>query len=299
MTDASTHGATPSGPVADFSAEYRLLDFGLGQRLEQWGPVRLVRPDPRALDAPRLDMAEWGDAHARFEGRVGQGAWQRQHPVPDAWTITHGGLQFEVALAPSMHTGLFPEQIVHWRWMIDALAPHPTADVLNLFAYTGAASVALAAAGHRVTHVDASRASIGWAQRNAALNGLSSIRWLHDDVRTFVLREVRRGRRYAAILLDPPVFGRSGRGKTWHLETDLSALLTDLAALMAPNASFLLLNAYLLDHAPFELEDDLATALAARPDLRGQISAASLDLVSWDGRSLPTGAYARWEAARS
>jgi 23S rRNA (cytosine1962-C5)-methyltransferase len=288
-------------------------------RLEAWGEVVLVRPDARASGPCHLAAGAWRAADAAFEGRIGQGGvgggrWRTARPLPDRWPIEHAGLQFLVGLAPSGHTGLFPEQAAHWIWMAEALrtttsessAP-PTRDqsdpppgsadppeVLNLFAYTGGASVALAMAGARVTHVDASRPAIGWARENAALNGVTTIRWIHEDARRFVDREQRRGRRYDGLLLDPPAFGRGPAGD-WKLDRDLGGLLEAAVALLRPDPAFVLLNVYTGDQEAGDLDRLLAWALDTRPDLGGlgPIQADTLMLSTADGRQLPTGIFAR------
>lgn len=287
---------------------HSLLDFGDGGRLEGWGDVVLARPDSRAIGPRSLGPEAWDHADAAFEGRVGKGRWRVGRPqagrsqtgrtLPDRWPIAHAGLRFQVGLAPSGHTGLFPEQAAHWAWMAKALTsgvtPDVTPDVLNLFAYTGGASVALATAGARVTHVDASRPSIGWARENAALNGVSTVRWIQEDARRFVDRERRRGRQYDALLLDPPAFGRGPAGD-WQLDRDLPGLLESAIALLRPDPAFVLLNVYTGDLDAGDLERLLAWALDGRPDpgAAGPIEADTLALISADGRQLSTGIYAR------
>lgn len=278
---------------------HSLLDFGDGGRLERWGDVVLARPDSRAIGRRSLAAEAWNGAGATFEGRVGGdraggGGWRAHRPLPDRWPVDHAGLRFLVGCAPSGHTGLFPEQAAHWSWMVEALTSGVTPDVLNLFAYTGGASVALAAGGARVTHVDTSRPAIGWARENAALNGVSTIRWIHEDARRFVARERRRGRQYDALLLDPPAFGRGPAGD-WQLDRDLAGLLESAIALLRPDPAFVLLNVYTSDLDAGDLERLLTWALDARPDpgAAGPIEADTLALTSADGRQLPTGIYAR------
>lgn len=288
--------ATPDAIPPDGHA---LLDFGDDRRLEQWGPIRVVRPDPRASGSPILPTAAWDAADAAFVGRLGQGTWKLNSELPSTWTIAHGGAVFEVRLAPSMHIGLFPEQALHWDWLVGlaSRAGRPLS-VLNLFAYTGGASIVLAKAGHQVTHVDASQPALSWARRNAALNGVSSVRWLQDDARQLVERMHRRGRRFDAVLLDPPQFGR-GPGGTWRLARDLNPLLRGVTALLADAPAFLLVNTYGLDQTPhwlrFAVEDALGSG---RPDLQRQVDADILSLRAVDGRSLPTGVFARWRPTR-
>jgi 23S rRNA (cytosine1962-C5)-methyltransferase len=304
----STSGDFGGIGAADGGAAY-----GGGARLEVWGDAVLVRPDARATGPCRLTADAWRAADAAFEGRVGGGRWRTVRPLADRWPIELAGLQFLVGLAPSGHTGLFPEQAAHWAWMVEALglttpessAPAPglerttpessePPEVLNLFAYTGGASVALAKAGARVTHVDASRPAIGWARENAALNRVTSIRWIHEDARRFVDREQRRGRRYDGLLLDPPAFGRGPAGD-WKLDRDLGGLLEAAVGLLRPDPAFVLLNVYTGDLEAGELDRLLAWALDARPDLGslGPIEADTLMLSTADGGHLPTGVYAR------
>jgi 23S rRNA (cytosine1962-C5)-methyltransferase len=278
----------------DAASGYELLDFGAGRRLERWAGVVLDRPDTRAHGPRRLPAASWAEADAAFEGRVGGGRWTvRRNPLPDRWPVTHAGLRFTVGRAPSGLTGLFPEQAAHWSWMRRVMPAPDSLKILNLFAYTGGASIALARAGARVTHVDASRPAIGWARENAALNGVDTIRWIHDDARRFVDRERRRGSRYAGLLLDPPAFGRGPAGD-WRLDRDLPALLEAATSLLDRAPAFVLVNVYGGEQDAGALERLLAWAL----DGRGQggppeIEAGVLSLTAADGRSLPTGIYAR------
>jgi 23S rRNA (cytosine1962-C5)-methyltransferase len=284
-------------------AGYVLLDFGDGGRLERWGDVVVARPDSRAHGPRTLAGEAWDRADATFEGRIAAGAdggrWRTTRPLPDRWSIIHGGIHFQVGLAPSGHTGLFPEQASHWTWMAEALRtaanrdPAEPQEVLNLFAYTGGASIALARAGVRVTHVDASRPAVGWARDNAALNGVSTIRWLHEDARRFVDREGRRGRRYDGLLLDPPAFGRGPAGD-WQLERDLGGLLEAAGALLRPDPAFVLVNAYAASSLAEGVERILAWALDGRADAaRSTTDGGTLWLPAADGRGLATGVFAR------
>jgi len=304
---------------AEASGPYILLDFGAGAsggaRLERWGDAVLVRPDGRAT-GPRAFPAEaWNRADAVFEGRlggsgVGGGRWLPGRlrsggpPLPDRWPIEHAGLRFFVGCAPSGHTGLFPEQAAHWAWMADTLRrttaasadgpPESTGpEILNLFAYTGGASVALAKAGARVTHVDASRPTIGWARENAALNGVTTIRWIHEDARRFVDREARRGRRYDGLLLDPPAFGRGPAGD-WQLDRDLGGLLEAAVALLRPDPAFVVVNVYSGSAVAASIEGLLGWALDGREDAAALTTeGGTLWLPAADGRELATGVYAR------
>ena len=305
-----SEAAGPSGP-------YILLDFGAGafggERLERWGDAVLVRPDVRASGPRALPADAWDRADTVYEGRlggsgVGGGRWlpgrrrSTAAPLPDRWPIEHAGLRFSVGCAPSGHTGLFPEQAAHWAWMADTLrratpasTPGSSAgpEILNLFAYTGGASVALAKAGARVTHVDASRPAIGWAQENAALNGVSTIRWIQEDARRFVDRERRRGRQYAGLLMDPPAFGRGPAGD-WQLDRDLGGLLEAAVALLRPDPSFVVVNVYSGSGVAASIEGLLGWTLDGRDDAGAfTTEGGTLWLPASDGRQLATGAYAR------
>jgi 23S rRNA (cytosine1962-C5)-methyltransferase len=325
------------GEPAGASGPYILLDFGLGdfglgdfglgdvgsgERLEQWGDAVLVRPDIRASGPRALAADAWERADAIFEGRlggsgVGGGRWRPGRlrssapALPDRWPIEHAGLRFSVGCAPSGHTGLFPEQAAHWAWMAETLRRRtpesipPTTpessvgpEVLNLFAYTGGASVALAAAGARVTHVDASRPTIGWARENAALNGISTIRWIHEDARRFVDRERRRGRRYDALLLDPPAFGRGPAGD-WQLDRDLGGLLEAAVALLRPDPAFVVVNVYSGSSVASTVEGLLGWALdSCEATAALTTEGGTLWLPAADGRELATGVYARARSIR-
>jgi 23S rRNA (cytosine1962-C5)-methyltransferase len=276
---------------------YSLLDFGNGGRLEQWGPYRLVRPDPAAQGRPAESGKVWDSADATYVGQKGRGGWQTRSALPPEWPVEFDDLRLLVRLTPYKHTGVFPEQLQNWRWArsaISRLKRQPT--VLNLFAYTGGATVALAKQGAFVTHVDASRPAISWAKQNAALNELPGdrVRWILDDVPAFVARERRRGRTYDAIVLDPPAFGHSPEGRAWRVERDLPPLLENCCALLSPRPAFVLLNGYARNERP----DDLGQLV--RRILRGDgavprfdIDARELLLAASDGRTLSTGVVAR------
>jgi 23S rRNA (cytosine1962-C5)-methyltransferase len=302
---------------------YQLLDFGDARRLERWGPYRLDRPDPTA-QGPRQDPRAWAAADAVYEGEKGRGHWQTRRPLADVWPVAFDDLRLNVRLTPYKHTGVFPEQAENWRWMRDhakrtATTPRlagPLAgrgrdaapsqnvagarderiSVLNLFAYSGGATVALAKDDRFVTHVDASRPAIGWAKENATLNDVPAggVRWMLEDAPAFVARELRRGRRYDGIVLDPPAFGHSPTGKTWRSETDLAPLLEGCFKLLSDRAGFLVLNGYARQETPERLgrlAEDIARQ--AIPSRRVRVKAEELFLTAADGRHLSTGVVAR------
>ena len=229
--------------------DYELLDTGSDRKLERFGSVTLVRPEPQADWPPALPEKSWNTAHATYVPlpRSKNGEWRFAQPVPPRWPMTRKNLSFWVEPTPSGHLGVFPDQASHWDWLaslIEAAAAPPK--VLSLFGYTGLATLACAGAGAHVTHVDASRKAIKWARENQALSQLQDrpIRWLADDAQTFVAREVRRGRTYDGLILDPPRFGRGPKGELWKVEESLPALLRQCRKLLSPAPLFVLLNTY-------------------------------------------------------
>lgn len=233
--------------VSDFN-DYELIDATAGERLERWGKVILIRPDPQVIwNEKRLDP-RWNTADAVYHrSNNGGGHWERLKRVPDAWSINYGELTFRLKPMGFKHTGLFPEQAVNWR-LADKLIREAGREisVLNLFAYTGGATVACLKAGASVTHVDASRGMVQWAKENAAASGVSDrpVRWLVDDCMKFVKREIRRGKHYDAVIMDPPSYGRGPDGEIWKIENQLSELLYDVGRLLSDDPLFFFLNSY-------------------------------------------------------
>ena len=275
---------------------YALLDFGHGERLEQWAQFRLIRPDPTALGAP-AHAELWQTAHARYEGQKGQGEWVQMQPVPEHWPTQFDDLQMHTRLAPYKHTGVFPEQQQNWQWMrAQAKKSGRTLNILNLFAYTGGATMALAKDGHTVTHVDSSKPTIGWAKENAQLNNLAfeTTRWILEDVPTFVERETKRGKKYDAILLDPPAYGHGQTGKTWRVERDLSPLLELCAGLLTEAPSFLVLNGYAHQDTVESFQRLLTGILRTHtPHAKFLFQGGDLSLQTPAGKKLSTGVVLR------
>jgi 23S rRNA (cytosine1962-C5)-methyltransferase len=272
--------------------DYELLDVGDGARLERFGSRIVARPHP-AAEGPRGDPGAWQGATLTFE--PGRG-WSGTEPTTP-WTAVVAGLTAELRPTATGQVGLFPEQHVSWDWLRTSIEPGAT--VLNLFAYTGLASLVAAAGGASVVHVDASRPTVAWARRNAELSGLADrpIRWIVDDASAFVAREVRRGRHYDGVILDPPSYGhgRGGRGSAWRLDDDLAPLLDRCVELVDGPAGFVLLSA----HTPWFDGDRLAGILGhalGLPDRR--LERGPLRLAARTGRALELGGFARWPGAR-
>ncbi len=228
--------------------DYELIDADSGERLERWGDIILIRPDPQIIWSGERKNPLWYNAHARYHrSNSGGGHWEAYKKVPDVWSIEYDGLKFRLKPMGFKHTGLFPEQAVNWSLAKKLIEKeNREISVLNLFAYTGGATVACLSAGASVTHVDASKGMVQWAKENAAVLGLenANVRWLVDDCLKFVKREIRRGKKYDAIIMDPPSYGRGPNGEVWKLEQQLAELLTETGKLLSDNALFFLLNSY-------------------------------------------------------
>jgi 23S rRNA (cytosine1962-C5)-methyltransferase len=279
-------------------ADYALLDSGGGRKLERYGPYTVVRPEPQCLWTPRLTAADWEKADAVFdpEGEEDAGRWRfRGRPV-EAWPLAWEGVRFHGRFTAFRHLAFFPEQAANWAWLDAQVRPRPGMRVLNLFGYTGVASLAMAAAGAAVTHVDASKKAVAWARENAELSGLADrpIRWITEDARKYVQREARRGSRYEGIILDPPKYGRGPGGEVWRLFEDLPELATLCAELLSEDARFLVLNAYAERISGAALSGLLAETLKGRG---GRIEWGELALVEDAGdRQIGMSFYARWSA---
>lgn len=277
--------------------EYALLDFAQGERLEQWGPYRLRRPDPTVADATQQHPELWGETDAAYSGAKGKGEWITAKPLPEHWPVTFGDLVLSVCLAPYKHTGVFPEQKENWDWArAEARKRSRPLTVLNLFAYTGGATIALAKDGHFITHVDSSRPAISWAKENALLNGIAQdrIRWMPEDAAAFVAKEVKRGKKYDAIIMDPPAYGHGPGSKTWRVERDLAPLLENCCALLSGTPSFIILNGYAQHDTPESFHRLLTAVIHTKtPQKKFVIAARKLLLKTADGRALETGIVAR------
>jgi 23S rRNA (cytosine1962-C5)-methyltransferase len=287
--------------TAGFS-DYALIDSGDGRKLERFGRFTIERPESQALWRPALDPAAWLRADATFKASTGDedgegGRWRKGTPVPETWPIRVLDVTMLCRLTNFRHLGIFPEQLPHWQWMIGWLQGGRArpARVLNLFAYTGAASLLAATAGAEVTHVDASRKAIAWAKQNQAVSRLDAapIRWILDDARKFTAREVRRGSQYQLILVDPPKFGRGPNGEEWDVFAHLAPLLRDCASLLARQGrAALVLTTYAIRASALAMDGLVRECLGGR---RGATESGELAVIEEaGGRLLPTSLYTRW-----
>jgi 23S rRNA (cytosine1962-C5)-methyltransferase len=275
---------------------YQLIDSGNFQKLEQVGPYRFVRPAAQAVWRPTLPESEWKRADAsftRFSG--GDGKWQVfNRNMPPTWQIKSGPVSFQIKMTDFGHLGIFPEQDTNWQRLHDLVkarsAKTPEFSVLNLFAYTGGSTLACATGGAKVVHVDASKTSVAWARVNAEISGHAAlpVRWITDDVKKFVGREVRRGSKYHGIILDPPSYGRGPAGESWQIETDLTDHLAELKQILAEDFSFILLSAHSTGYTPMALQNLVGSIC----DLKSGNAIAEEMVVteSIAGRPLPSGA---------
>jgi 23S rRNA (cytosine1962-C5)-methyltransferase len=289
--------STPTVMRTDGWADYGLIDSGGGRKLERYGPYSVVRPEPQCLWSPRAAPEAWVQADAVFDptGDEDEGRWRFNSTPPETWPLAWGDVRFKGRFTVFRHLAFFPEQAANWAWLDERLkAAGGQPRVLNLFGYTGVASLVSAAAGASVTHVDASKRAISWARENAELSGLSDrpVRWICEDARRYVQREARRGSQYEGIILDPPKYGRGPAGEVWRLFDDLPELLGRCVGLLSDRASFLILNAYAERISGSSLATLLAEAMAGRG---GRIDWGELALVEQAGdRAVGLSFFARW-----
>lgn len=277
--------------------DYELIDTSCGERLERWRDIILIRPDPQIIWNTERTNPLWNNAHARYHrSSSGGGAWERYKKVPDVWTVRYGDLQFNLKPMGFKHTGLFPEQAVNWDLMGRIIREsRREVKVLNLFGYTGAATLACAAAGASVTHVDASKGMVSWAKDNAAASCLSDrpIRWLVDDCKKFVLREIRRGNKYDGIVMDPPSYGRGPNGEVWKIEEQLWDLLQICNEVLSDDPLFFLLNSYTTGLSPSVMQYMLSCVIAK--GRQGTVTCDEIGIpVTDSGLILPCGNTAAW-----
>lgn len=276
--------------------DYQVLATSKGEKLERWGSVLLLRPDPQVIWAAKADLAKTKDLNAHYiRESTGGGHWNELKPMPAEWQVSYGNLKFVIKPMGFKHTGLFPEQAVNWDQMQQLIkrANRPI-KVLNLFAYTGGATVACAAAGAEVCHVDAAKGMVERAKQNAKISGLGSapIRYIVDDCRKFIEREIRRGNTYDAIIMDPPSYGRGTNGEVWKIEDNLFEFVSLAQKVLSKNPLFVLINSYTTGLAPTVLSNVLRLAFGSN----ATIESDEIGLPSADGLVLPCGASGWWIA---
>lgn len=291
-----------TGPQQD----YELIDSGDRKKLERYGSYVLSRPDPQALWKPTKGQDVWGEAHAVFVRDGKDASWKKTPSLPTAWEINFGGLVFEIRMSSFKHTGLFPEQLGNWTWLQDIIslslreragvrAENLSPKILNLFGYTGGATLACAKAGSEVCHVDGSKMAIDWARKNQKLSGLDDkpIRWILDDALVFLRREIKRGVRYDGIIMDPPAFGHGPKGEVWKIEEQFTELMDLCIQVLSDDPILFLINGYASGFSPIAYQNNL---LQLTEKLKGSIETGELAIEeSETKRLLPTGIFARWQ----
>ncbi len=309
--------------ITKSGSDYELLDSGLGEKLERFGKFVLSRPDPQALWDKRLEVGDWKKADAKFtreegdqSGKPGSG-WNIKNTDMDRWSIDFSGLKFQIKPTAFKHVGIFPEQFLNWKWLESQVenlkiksqkssqgnkngvdGEDNAFEVLNLFGYTGGASLACAKAGAKVVHVDGSKAAITWAKENAELSGLGDkpIRWILDDARTFVSREIKRGRKYDGIIMDPPAFGHGPENELWKIEEHFLALVQDCLQILKDKPSFFLINGYSAGYSAIAYENILMSLVQKYGGSveSGELAIQEKEIKDKQTRLLPCGIYSRW-----
>ena len=274
--------------------DYECIDTADGEKLERWGDIILCRPDPQVIWDEKAKPSLWKKADAHYHrSSSGGGKWEYKNEIPEQWTVNYKSLTFNIKPMGFKHTGLFPEQAVNWDYMMNKISKRPGAKVLNLFAYTGGATVACAKAGAAVTHVDASKGMVQWAKENAKSSGLENapIRYLVDDCMKFVEREIRRGNHYDAIIMDPPSYGRGPGGEVWKIEESICHFVRRCSLILSDNPMFFIINSYTTGLAPTVLTNLMKICL---PEGKVESSEIGVNITS-SSMVLPCGATGRWE----
>lgn len=279
------------------SADYELLDSGNEEKLERYGKYILRRPDPQALWKKLLPESDWKNANAYFFRDSDRQGWKKNSEMPDEWQISFGDLKFNIKPTAFKHTGVFPEQEPNWNWIKEKVknADRPV-KILNLFGYTGGATIAGLSAGAEVTHIDSSKTSLAWAKENAETSGLKDkpARWLLDDARKFVMREIKREVKYDGIIMDPPSFGRGGKNELWKIEEDFLDLLDSCSKILSDKPLFFLVNGYAAGYSAHAYKNALTPIVEK---YGGDIEIGELTIEeSKSGRLLPCGIFARWSS---
>lgn len=284
--------------VANRWKDYEILDMADGEKLERWGNITLVRPDPQIIWKEKKFPNKWKNINARYNrSKTGGGNWEYTSNLPKAWQIKYKDLVFNIKPMGFKHTGLFPEQAVNWDWMMEKIKKEKRKiKVLNLFAYTGGATVACLSAGASVCHVDSSKGMTLWAKENVASSGLekSEVRYIVDDVLKFVNREIRRENKYDAIIMDPPSYGRGANGEVWKFEENIDELITGCSKVLSDNPLFFLVNSYTTGISSTVIENILKEKLKFK---KGTYSCGEIGLpMTSSDFVLPCGIFAKWEA---
>lgn len=282
------------------SQNYELLDSGFQEKLERFGELIVSRPDPQALWQKKLGESEWKKADAVFLQNGTKAHWKINKEISKKWKVEMSGLFFNLKLAPFKHVGIFPEQQPNWQFIDKQITSRieqgQKVSVLNLFGYTGGASLISAKAGAEVCHVDGSKSAIEWAKENALISGLAGkpIRWILDDARKFVEKEIRRGKKYDALIMDPPSFGHGGKGELWKIEKDLLPFLESCKKLLSSEPIFVIINGYASGYSSLVYGENLSVMMSGRG---GGVETGELTIEeSKSGRLLPAGIFARWSA---
>ena len=284
--------------IANNWKDYEILDMASGEKLERWGNIVLVRPDPQIIWKEKTFSNKWKKINAKYNrSKTGGGSWTYNSNLPKAWQIKYKDLTFNIKPMGFKHTGLFPEQAVNWDWMIDKIRKEKReVKVLNLFAYTGGATVACLSAGASVCHVDSSKGMVSWAKENVISSGLENrpVRYIVDDVIKFVNREIRRGNKYDAIIMDPPSYGRGANGEVWQFENNIYDLVKLCMEVLSDNPLFFLINSYTTGISATVLENILKINMNNK--YKGKFSSGEIGLPMTDSELiLPCGIYAKWE----
>lgn len=278
--------------------DYEILDMSNGEKLERWKDIVLVRPDPQIIWNKKTNPELWKNVHAIYNrSKQGGGAWNYQKKLPQSWQIKYKDLTFNIKPMGFKHTGLFPEQAVNWDWMMEKIKQEKRqVKVLNLFAYTGGATVSCLSAGASVCHVDSSKGMVAWAKENVVSSGLQDkpVRYIVDDVVKFVNREIRRGNTYDAIVMDPPSYGRGANGEVWQFEENIAELVSLCMRVLSDNPVFFLINSYTTGISPKVLENLLRININQK--VGGKFSSGEIGLPMRNSNLiLPCGIYGRWE----
>ncbi len=284
--------------IANNWKDYEILDMANGEKLERWGNVILVRPDPQIIWKEKSFPEKWKSVNARYHrSSTGGGNWTYEKKVPQAWQVNYKELSFRIKPMGFKHTGLFPEQAVNWDWMIEKIkGAKREIKVLNLFAYTGGATVACSYAGASVCHVDSSKGMVTWAKENIVASGLENrpVRFIVDDVFKFVNREIRRGNTYDAIIMDPPSYGRGTNGEVWKFEENITELVELCSKVLSNNPLFFLINSYTTGISSTVLENILRLSIDKK--YKGKLASGEIGLpMTNSSLVLPCGIYGRWE----